>query len=64
MLGAGADDPDQIVARARKDHAPRFYLIDAGVGGIERTGDLVETDLAGRPGLEIAAEILTMVVGH
>ena len=50
MLGAEPDDADQIVARARQDDALRLDLVDAGVGGVERAGDSIESNLAGRLG--------------
>ena len=35
-----------VLARARDDHAERFDLVDAGVGGVERPRDAIESHLA------------------
>ena len=64
MRGADPDDADQVFPGPGEDDAPRLDLVDAGVGGIQRAGDAIETDLPGQLVLEIAAEIVTLVVGH
>src|SRR5688572_19866903 len=53
-LRADADQTDEIVAGLRQHDAERLDLIDAGVGGVERAGDLVEPDFA----LELLLEFL------
>ena len=57
MLRTDSDDADQIFARPRQDDPCRLDLIDAGVGGIERAGDAIETDLAGGVAFKIALQL-------
>jgi len=46
-LVAEAHRGDDVVTIAGHDHAERFDLIDAGVGGIKRASDAIEADFAG-----------------
>ena len=54
------DRPDDVLARARDDDAERLDLIDAGVGGIERARDGIESDFAFDRALKVEPES----VGH
>jgi hypothetical protein len=48
------DHANDVLARSRDDEAERLDLIDARVGGVERTRDPIEPDLARDRLLEIA----------
>ena len=60
MLGAEPDDANQVVARSRQHDAQRLDLVDAGVGGIERAGNAIESHLADGLLFEIPTEVFPL----
>ena len=56
VLLAELDGLYDVLLRLDDDDAGRLDLVDAGVGGVERAGDLVETDFALDLRFEIAPE--------
>ena len=60
MSTRAVDGAEDIVARPHNDHAERLDLVDACVGRIERTRDLVESNLA----VETRFEVPLQRVAH
>src|SRR5687768_12817700 len=56
MARGDGDRADDIVTRARHNDGERLDLINAGVGGIERTRYPIEPDLAVNRRFEIASQ--------
>jgi hypothetical protein len=50
------DRADDVLAGFDDDDADGFDLVDAGVGGVERAGDAIESDLSGDLRLEFLLE--------
>ena len=51
------DNGLNVTLVAREDNADGFDLVHGGVGGIEKAGDLVESDLPFDPFLELRSDI-------
>ena len=64
MTAAGGHRTHDVFARLDHHHAERLDLIDAGIGGIERTGDRVEPHLALDLALELAPERVDVDCGR
>jgi hypothetical protein len=58
LSGADSDDVDEVVTCARENDPSRLDLIDAGVGGIQRTGDPVEADFPAGLALQFSAKVV------